>query len=349
MSDDIDKEFEKRRILAQQKEKEEKNKADTDKDASLKRFGGTSSLTPPNNIRSTFNDIINDIINRLTNKIITDKDIYFNINDIQCVLTNVNLTYINWKLSFENDGYIFINFILDVPINERYLEIDISKFNNNKLFINYFEIDIDTIKTIELKPTSTLSEIESKMNNNPGTKKATLEIPINNYRNIMNIKMEYNYLIPSYRQIDLSTTIKINKEIKYIILGMYYGNNNLYTPPEKKLREEENNLFLGYLLSNIKYFNKISYTKNTVLGLIDISKLNIISSTVRDEIKEEIKKELVLPESLIQENFGNLNNLTDFYDFEKFEKNGSDKNSQIMFFAVILIMIFLLLLYVKIS
>ncbi len=347
MSDNDDKEFERLRILAQEKQKVEKNKADTDKDAASKRMGGTSSLTLPNNIRSTFNDIINDILNRLTNKIITDKDIYFNINDIQCTLNNVNLSYINWKLTCDNEGYILINFILDVPINERYIEIDITNFNNNKLFINYFEIDIDTIKTIELKSTSTISEIESNMNDNPGTKKSVLEIPIDNYTNIMNVKMEYNYKIPSERQIDLSTTTKINKETKYTIIGLYYGYNNRYIPPKKELRDKENNLFLKYLLSNIKYFKKISYTKNTVLGLIDISKLNIVLP-VKQEIKEEIYQDLILPESLIKENFGNLNNLADFYDFEKFEKNGSEKNTGIMFFTLILLIIFLLVLYVKI-
>jgi hypothetical protein len=318
---------------------EEKNKADTDRDASSKRMGGTSSLTIPNNIRSTFNDVINDIINRLTNNIITDKDLYFNINGIQCKLSNVNFTYINWKLTCENEDYILIKFILDVSINERYIELDISNFNNNRLFINYFDIDIDTIKTIELKSTSPLSEIASKMNNKPGTNKSLLEIPINNYKDIMNIIMEYNATIPSYMQVDLRT--------KNTNIGNYYGYNNLYTPPKKELRKEENNLFLTYLLSNIQYFNKISYTKNKLLELIDISKLNTMRQIIKEE---EIKQELiVLPESLIKENFGNLNSLTDFYDFEKFENNGSEKNIQIMFFAIILIIIFLLVLYVKIN
>jgi hypothetical protein len=336
-----DKEFEKRRILALEREKEGKNKADTDKDAASKRMGGTGSLTLPNNIRSTFNDIINDILNRLINKIITDKDIYFNINDIVCTLTNVNLTYVNWKLVCENTGFILINIFLDVPINERYIEIDITNFNNNKLFVNYFEIDIETIKNIELKADSPISEITSKMDNKPGTNKSILEIPINNFTDIMNITMDYDDTIPSYKEVNLSI-----KKPKYVDIGKFYGYNNLYMPPKKELQEQENKIFLRYILSNIKYFNKISYTKNTVLGLIDVSTLINKSTQL---VKEEIKQELVLPESLIQENFGNLDSLTDFYDFEKFEKNGSKKNIEIMFFAIILIIIFLLVLYIKIS
>jgi hypothetical protein len=338
MSDNNDdKEFEKRRILALEKEKQEKNKADTDKDAASKRKGGTGTLTSPNNIRSTFNDIITDILNRLINKIITDKDIYFNINDFQCTLTNINLSYVNWKLNFDNGGYIFINIILDVPINERYIEIDITNFNNNKLFINYFEIDIETIKNIELKDTSPISVIATKMDNKPGTNKSVLEIPINNFTDILNIQMEYDDQIATYKQVNLSI-----KKPKYVDIGKFYGLNNVYTPPKKELLEEQNKIFLRYLLSNIKYFNKISYTENNVLGLIDISTL--ISQNI---VKEEIKQELVLPESLIQENFGNLNSLTDFYDFEKFEKNGSKKNIGIMFFGIVILLIFLLVLYVK--
>ena len=341
MSDDNDKEFEKRRILALEKEKQDKNKADTDKDASSKRKGGTGTLTSPNNTRSTFNDIINDILYRLVNKVITDKDIYFNINDIQCTLTNVNLTYVNWKLNFDNGGYILIDFILDVPIIERYIEIDITNFNNNKLFINYFEINVDTIKTIELKPTSPISEIASRMDNKPGTNKSVLEIPINNFRDILNIQMEYNEQIPTYKQVNL-----IIKKPKYIDIGKFYGYNNLYTPPKKELQEEQNKIFLRYILSNIKYFNKFSYIENTTLGLIDISTLISQSNRL---VKEEIKQELVLPESLIQENFGNLNKLTDFYDFEKngSKKNDSKKNIEIMFFAIIVLIILLLVLYNK--
>jgi hypothetical protein len=339
-NDNDDKEFEKRKILALEREKEEKNKADTDKDAASKRMGGTGTLTLPNNIRSTFNDIINDILNRLTNKIITDKDVYFNINNIVCTLINVNLSYVNWKLVCENTGFILINIILDVPINERYIEIDITNFNNNKLFINYFEIDIDTIINLELKPDSPISDIVSRMDNKPGTNKSILEIPINNFTDIMNITIEYDDTIPSYKEVNLSL-----KKPKYVDIGKFYGYNYVYMPPKKELQEQENKIFLRYILSNIKYFNKISYTKNSVLGLIDVSTLITKSTQL---LKEEIKLDLVLPESLIQENFGNLNSFTDFYDFEKFEKNGSKKNIGIMIFGILLILIFLLLLYIKI-
>jgi hypothetical protein len=327
-----------RRKEALEREKNEKNKADTDKDASSKRMGGTGSLTQPNNIRSTFNDIINDIITRLTNKIITDKDVYFNINDIQCTLTNINLSYFNWKLSCQNAGYILINLTLDVPINERNIEIDITNFNNNKLFVNYFDIDIQTIKTIELKQTSALSTISSTMNNMPPSNKSSIQIPIKNFTDILSIKMEYNTMIPSYKQIDLSI-----KKPNYVDIGIFYGYNNLYIPPKKELQEEENKIFLKYLINNIDNFNKIKFTK-TELGLIDISNLNFQpqKSTINSIYAEqEVAEEIVIPKSLVLENFGNI---SEYYN----SNNNVENNTSYKFIITIIILLLLIgLIYYK--
>lgn len=322
-----------RRIEALQREKTEKNKADTDKDAASKRMGGTGSLTKPNNIRSTFNDIINDIIHRLINNIVTDKYVYFNINDIQCTLTNINLSYVNWKLECENAGYILINFILDVPIDERCIEIDITNFNNNKLFINYFDIDVQTIKTIELKPTSTLSTISSTMNNIPPSNKASIQIPINNYTDILSIKLEYNIQIPSYKQVDLSI-----KKPKYVDIGIYYGYNNLYTPPKKEIQEEENKIFLKYLINKIDNFNKIKYIKNE-LKLIEISKINFQPKPL---VIQEITEEIIIPKSLLPEHFGNI---TEYYN----NKKNDDKNMQRNLIITIIILLLIIgFIYIKI-
>lgn len=78
------------------------------------------------------------------------------------------------------------------------------------------------------------------MDNKPGTNKSVLEIPINNFTDIMNIQIDYNDTIPTYKQVDL--TIKTNKDKKLdlrIDMGKFYGYNNLYMPPKKNYKKKK--------------------------------------------------------------------------------------------------------------